>query len=102
MLLRTVARALAKYLAVKKIEEESSVLGTLFNLLGSSVEAADTRGWLSLPKTIWMMRLWLPPGTVDLDLEFLNAGGGVVDSHRFEGVELQGSRPVVLSHRSFQ
>ena len=101
VLLRTVARALAKYLAVKKIEEESSVLGSIFNLLGSSVEAADTRGWLSLPKTIWMVRLWLPPGTVDLDLEFLNAGGRVVDSHRFEGVELQGSRPVVLSHRSF-
>jgi hypothetical protein len=102
VLLRTAARALAKYLAVKKIEEESSVLGALFNLFGSSVEAADTRGWLSLPKTIWMVRVWLPPGTADLDLEFLNAGGRVVDSHRFEGIELQGSRPVVLSHRSFK
>ena len=102
VLLRTVARALVKYAATKKAEEESSILGALVNIFGVGTEAADTRGWLSLPKSIWMLRLEVPPGTVDLDLEFLTEEGRVVDQHRFDGVELALERPVFLSHRSFR
>jgi len=102
ILLRTVARGVAKYAATKVAEEESDVLGVLVNLFGMGTEAADTRSWLSLPKTIWMSKLQLSPGTFDVVVEFLDARGGVVDAHTFSAVEVTSARPVFLSHRSFR
>lgn len=101
ILRRTVARAAAKWLATEAAEEESEVLGVLMNLFGAGTEAADTRSWLSLPRTIWMARLRMPPGTREVVLEFINAQGGVVDRHEFTGVEAGGGHPVFLSWRSF-
>jgi len=102
ILLRTVARGVAKYVATKAAEKESDVLGVLVNLFGMGTEAADTRSWLTLPKTIWMGKLQLPPGTIDVVVEFLNERGRVIDAHTFSAVELTSSRPVFLSHRSFR
>lgn len=102
ILLRTVARGVVKYAATKAAEKESDILGALVNLFGMGTEAADTRSWLSLPKAIWMGRLRLPPGTIDVVVEFLDEGGRVVDAHTFNAVELTSSRPVFLSHRSFR
>ena len=102
VLLRTVARALAKYTATKAAEKESSVLGTLINLFGVATEAADTRSWLSLPAHIHMARLSLPPGTVDLLVELLDNRGNLVEEQLFPGLTLTAGRPLVLSHRSFE
>ncbi len=102
ILRRTVARALAKWLAKEAAEEESEVLGALINLFGVGTEAADTRSWLSLPRTIWMARIQMPPGTQEVALEFINAQGGVVDRHEFTGVQVSGGHPVFLSWRSFR
>ncbi len=102
ILLRTVARGVAKYAATKAAEKESDILGVLVNLLGMGTEAADTRSWLSLPRTIWMGKLQLSPGTTDVVVEFLDERGRVVDNHTFSAVELTSSRPVFLSHRSFR
>ena len=102
ILRRTVARAVAKWLAKEAAEEESEVLGALLNLFGVGTEAADTRSWLALPRTIWMARIRMPPGTREVVLEFINAQGGVVDRHEFTGVEAGGGHPVFLSWRSFR
>ena len=102
ILRRTVARAVAKWLATEAAEEESEVLGALINLFGVGTEAADTRSWLSLPRTIWMARIRMPPGTQEVVLEFINAQGGVVDRHEFTGVQAGGEHPVFLSWRSFR
>ena len=102
ILLRTLARALAKYLLTQKIEKENEILGALFNLFGASTEAADTRSWVSLPGRIQIARLALPPGTVDLDLEFLNEGGQVIESAQFPGIEVVAGKKVFLNYRSFR
>ncbi|MFH1567888.1 MAG: hypothetical protein ABIL09_07785, partial [Gemmatimonadota bacterium] len=102
ILLRTVARGIAKYAATKAAEKKSDFLGVLVNLLGAGTEAADTRGWLSLPKAIWLGRLNLPPGTTDVVVEFLDGAGRVVDVQRFGGVEMAPGRTVFLSYRSFR
>ena len=102
ILLRTAARALAKYLATELVEEKSEVWGTLVNLFGVATEAADTRGWVSLPSRIGIARFSLPPGTVDLVVEFLNDSGTVVETHPFPGVEIENSKPVFLSCRSYR
>lgn len=102
ILLRTVARALAKYLVTKKAEDESEILGFLVNLFGAATEAADTRSWLALPAQIRIARFSLPPGTVDLELEFLNDRGTILEMKEFPAVEVQEGKPVFLSYRSFQ
>ena len=102
ILLRTIARALAKYTATKAAEKESSFLGALVNLFGATTEAADTRSWLSLPARIHMARLKLPPGTVDLLVELLDSRGNLVEEQLFPDLTVTAGRPLVLSHRSFQ
>ena len=102
ILLRTGARALAKYTLTKQAEKKSEVLGWLVNLFGVSTEAADTRSWLSLPGAIWIGRMTLPPGTHDLRLEFLDSNGGVVEAHVFPTLQLQSGEPVILSYRCFK
>jgi len=101
ILLRTVARSLAKYVATQKAEDESELLGFLVNLFGAATEAADTRSWLALPSQIRMVRFSLPPGTVDLELEFLNERGAILEVKEFPGVEVQVGKPVFLSYRSY-
>jgi len=102
ILLRTLARALAKYLLAQKIEEKSDLWGTLFNWFGVSTEAADTRSWLSLPGRIQLVRFSLPPGTVELSLEFLNEGSGVEERVVLPRIELTAGKPVFLNYRSFR
>lgn len=102
VLLRTAARALAKYLATELVEEKSEFWGTLVNLFGVATEAADTRGWVSLPARIDIARFSLPPGTVDLVVEFLNDSGVVVETHPFPAVEVESGKPVILSCRSYR
>jgi hypothetical protein len=102
ILLRTIARALAKYTATKAAEKESSFLGALVNLFGATTEAADTRSWLSLPARIHMARLDLSPGTVDLLVELLDSRGNLVEEQLFADLTVTAGRPLVLSHRSFQ
>lgn len=100
ILLRTAARVATKLFVTKAAEEESDVLGFLVNLLGVGTEAADTRSWTSLPGAIWMARIQPPPGTNEVVLEFLDAGGRVVDTHLF--TDIATDRPVFLNWRSFQ
>ena len=118
ILLRTAARALAKYLAAQGIEkafkddnkdEEALVkegvgmlLGGLVNLFGVATEAADTRSWLSLPGSIHMARLSLPPGTVDLVVELLDDRGSLVESQQIPGVEVTADKPVFLNYRGYR
>ena len=56
----------------------------------------------SLPQTIWMARAEVPPGTANVVLEFINAGGSVIDEHVFTDVDSSGDRPLFLSWRSFR
>lgn len=102
ILVRTVARGIFKYAATKAAEKKSDWLGLLVNLFGAGTEAADTRGWLSLPKAIWMGRLDLPPGTTEVVVEFLDAGGRTVETRVFPGVVAAPGETVFLSHRSFR
>ncbi len=102
ILLRIIARGLAKYLVTQKAKKKNEVLGYLVNFFGVSTEAADTRSWLSLPANIQIARFSLPPGTVDLVLEFLNGEGQVVETTRFPGVEVVAGKPVFLNYRSYR
>jgi hypothetical protein len=49
-----------------------------------------------------MARAEVPPGTASVVLEFINAGGSVIDEHVFTDVDVSGDRPLFLSWRSFR
>ena len=102
ILLRTIARGIAKYVLSEKAEKENKILGFLVNMLGVSTEAADTRGWLSLPAKIQVARFSQPPGTVDLVVEFLSGRGQVVETAHFPQITVEEGKAVFLSYRSYK
>ena len=101
ILAKTLARALAKYLLTKKVKKENEALGMLFNWIGFSTEAADTRSWLSLPSRVELARFSLPPGTVDLTLELLDSRDQIVETQIFPGVQVAAGKTLFLNYRSF-
>ena len=82
--------------------DKNEILGFFVNLFGAGTEAADTRSWVGLPQTIWMARAEVPAGTANVVLEFINAGGSVIDEHVFTDVDSSRDRPLFLSWRSFR
>ncbi len=101
IVLKTIARALAKYGMKKKADEQGKVAGFLANLLGAATEQADTRSWLTLPHTILMARLTLPPGEYDLRVEWTDARGRTVDSDLLPGVVVREGDWTWVSRRLF-
>ena len=119
ILLRTVARATAKYLASKSIEKTianagddeddrvfneglGELVGGLFNLLGNATEAADTRGWLSLPRTVHIARLPTEGGLASLQIEVLDLQGRVIHTQDLLPVEQAEGDKTFLSTRVFR
>lgn len=116
---RTAARALAKYMASRGVEKAferaenrdddrvwmeglGRFMGALVNLFGVATEAADTRSWMSLPARVHMVRLQVPPGTVDLQVQFLNASGDTVETQRIPAVRVPNQAPVFVNFRGYR
>jgi hypothetical protein len=95
VVVRTVARALLKYLAKEKIEEETGRLAGVFaNILGSATEVADTRGWSTLPEYVHVARIALPAGRQSVTVE---AGACQASAE----VEIQSGRLSFLAMRLY-
>jgi hypothetical protein len=101
ILTKTIARALVKWGASEVARNEDEVAGALVNLMGILSERADTRSWLTLPDSIALVRLDLPPGTYDLDVDYRDAGGRVIASETLAGVRIEAGRWSVFSRRVF-
>jgi hypothetical protein len=99
ILLKTLARALTKYLAKQKADNVSWATGALANLFGAATETADTRSWLTLPNLITMARLRLPPGTYDLQVELVDAHGAPAGNRTIHGVTVRAGGWTFLSQR---
>ena len=78
------------------------LVGGLFNLLGNATEAADTRGWLALPRAIYIARLPAAGAATDLRIEMLDAQGGVVHTQALPPVQVAEGGKVFLSTRVFR
>ena len=79
MLLRQTLRAMTKYQAQKRANEEFGLFGAfatqIYNLVS---EQADLRSWLTLPANAQVARLELAPGEQTLEL-YTNAGRSRLD-----------------------
>src|SRR5439155_145506 len=68
--------------------------------VAAATEIADTRSWGTLPAQIRMARLRLPVGKRDIEVDFVNASGGVVASHVFKDIVIAKSKRTYLSYRT--
>jgi hypothetical protein len=61
---KTLARGLIKYAATDKADEKwGKLAGRLVNIATAATERADLRGWLSLPRAVYIAILYVDPGT---------------------------------------
>ena len=102
ILLRTLARALGKYLIYRKANKENEALGLLVNLAGVVTEQADTRSWRTLPNQIFMVRMPIPAGTHTLKLSFLDANGRVRGSQSVSDIKIDANRITFLNYRTYE
>ena len=101
ILLRTLGRALLKYLAYRKVNKENEALGLLVNLAGAVTEQADTRSWQTLPNQIFMVRMPLPAGTHTLNLSFLGKNGKVGGRDSVPEIKINPNRITFWNHRTY-
>ena len=102
ILLRTVVRAILKYLAFRRAENKGDLLGDLVNFFNVATERADTRSWETLPNQIFLVRMSLPAGTHNVTLSFLDDGGRYVRTETIPCVEIEANGKTFLNHRTFE
>ncbi len=76
---RATARAVIKYNAQHKANENSGIAGLLMTITNIVTERADTRSWTTLPQEIQLQKMLLPVGEHQLKIQMLNVAGNVVD-----------------------
>ncbi|MDE0400516.1 MAG: hypothetical protein OXL96_22200 [Candidatus Poribacteria bacterium] len=102
ILLRTLVRAVGKYLLTRQAKKQNEALGLLTNLAGVLTEQADTRSWRTLPNQIFMVRMPLPAGTHTLNLSFLDASGQIRGSQSVPDIKINPNRITFWNHRTYE
>jgi len=102
ILLRTLIRAVSKYLIYRKANKENEALGLLVNLAGVVTEQADKRSWQTLPNQIFMVRMPLPAGTYTLNLSFLSENGRVRGRDSVPDIKINPNRITFWNHRTYE
>mgnify|MGYP001564341519 CR=1 FL=1 len=63
-------RLILKGQLTQKAEKEFGVLGWVAgNIYGAVTETADTRGWTTLPASIYVTRIRVKPGSYNLNIQ---------------------------------
>lgn len=106
-MVRTIARALAKYLAVQAVKKDKDgkdheVAGFFANLVASATERADTRSWSLLPGELQMARLRLPTGDHAMTVDILDDAGHVVRTADYPSVRVVRGEHTVLYQRAYR
>lgn len=101
ILIRTLIRALGKYLLFKKAKKESTALGVIANIAGVLTESADTRSWQTLPNQIYLVRMSLPAGNHKINLSFLNRNGSVSKRKSNIDLKIYPNHITFLNYRSY-
>jgi hypothetical protein len=102
ILFKTILRGLTKYALTRGAEKElGEGGGFLANLFTAATEKADTRSWITLPRTIQVGRLVVDPGVHDLEVSCYGPGGELLETVVFEDVEVGAGEVRILSHRVF-
>lgn len=105
---KAIARATTKYFMSRAMREKASKgdkplprilsdVGTnLYSLLS---EQADKRSWRTLPGEVQMARLLAPPGTYQVEVQYLNRQGQEISRRTFTEVRIKAGEKKFLSSR---
>ena len=102
ILLRTLIRAIGKYLLTGQAAKQNQALGLLTNLAGVLTEQADTRAWKTLPNQIFIVRMSLPAGTHRLNFSFLDADSKTLRDESGPEVTISSNRITFWNHRTYE
>jgi hypothetical protein len=100
-LLKTIARAIAKYALTKQAKKQGEAAGFLANVFAAATERADTRSWTLLPDRIHLARMRLPAGVHSVVVEVLDGDGAVAQTATFQRVEIRAGETTVITHRTY-
>jgi hypothetical protein len=101
LLFKTVLRGLTKYLATREVDKQGRAFGVLANILGAATETADTRSWLTLPERIHLVRLRLPAGVHDLEVELRDTSGRLLRQESLGPVAVRSGDWTFARHRVY-
>ncbi len=103
---KAIARATAKYLAVKAAEDavrkehgkkQANFVRMIGNLSALILERADLRSWETLPAEIRIGKCVVPPGLYRIDLDLKSSAGQLVKQMALDDIELApGEKRLVL------
>jgi len=103
---KAIARATAKYLAVKAAEDaarkehgkdQANLVRMLGNLGALVLERADLRSWETLPAEIRIGKCVVPPGLYRVEIDLQSSAGGLVKQMALDDVEVApGEKRLVL------
>ena len=107
---KALARAAAKYAVQKGSQAAGSAAGgdkvgdaldVFTGTVNQATEEADKRSWHTLPYAFGVVRVWLPPGKHDIDLNFVDAKGQSVRREKLQ-VEIAAGQRMVLGYRTVE
>ena len=102
ILFKTILRGLTKYLASREAKKAGGDwAGLVANIFGAATESADTRSWLTLPADVHLVRLSLPAGVHDLQVEMVDREGRSLGTRTIGDVEVVGGDWIFVSRRLF-
>lgn len=109
---KAIARAVAKYIAAKAAqvagEQAGGTAGALLQLGGAifqvasyAAEEADKRSWITLPSAVNIARVFVEPGSHQMEVDLLAPGGRVVDKVAMP-VNVKEGEITFVSYRTFR
>lgn len=72
------------------------------SVLGAATEKADTRQWFTLPARIYMTRVFVDPGSQQIQLLLRDENGNIIGEHTFEKVTVRKGERLFLHYRTAQ
>ena len=101
LLVRAIVRGLIKYAAFNAADKKDEGLGAVVNILNIATETADTRSWSTLPQSVWLARLDLPPGEYEIDADLFSDDGVRRATVSLRGVQVPRGGMVFRNARIF-
>jgi len=85
---RAVARAVVKYNINHQVGHQNDALGLFMNIVTAFTERADTRSWMTLPKTIFLGRMSLEPGDYNIQVELFNSQDALIETYQYPNIAI--------------
>lgn len=100
---RKVGAFVAKEVIADQIRQKDELLGALAWIGMHASDRADLRQWVTLPETIQVIRVWLPAGTYNIQLQGLNSAQGITaDQAELTSIQIRGQKKTLLHWRTIR